>query len=245
MSISRKKGFTLVELLMVIGIVSLLSSIVFASVNVARAKGRDARRQEDMASVKTAVMSYINDHGDAPPNYNGNYLAIEDTAHPNDAFTNASGQAYNQFMNDLVAGKYLSAPVYSPSGAVAPYTYFNYGSQSAGAIFATKFESIAPTQTGLPNTCRPFAVVGSDICIYATNGNSDYTNSLAAVNQAQQYQSGNYSYRERSLTQYEVAQGIKKCFQQDAQQPVDNENDTQYDNLCMRNSSQAVCYCMR
>ncbi len=40
-----KKGFTLIELLVVISIISLLSTIVFASLNIARAKARIAAAQ--------------------------------------------------------------------------------------------------------------------------------------------------------------------------------------------------------
>lgn len=50
-----KAGFTLIELLVVIAIIGLLSSVVFASLNSARAKGRDARRISDLKQVQTAL----------------------------------------------------------------------------------------------------------------------------------------------------------------------------------------------
>ena len=59
-------GFTLVELLVVIAIIGLLSSIVLASLNTARAKSRDARRKEDLYQIRTALELYYTDNGHYP-----------------------------------------------------------------------------------------------------------------------------------------------------------------------------------
>ena len=53
-----KRGFTLIELLVVIAIIGLLSSIVLASLNTAREKARDAKRQGDLHSLQTAIETY-------------------------------------------------------------------------------------------------------------------------------------------------------------------------------------------
>ncbi len=50
-----KKGFTLIELLVVISIISLLSSIVFSSLQDARARARDAQRISDMKQYQVAI----------------------------------------------------------------------------------------------------------------------------------------------------------------------------------------------
>ncbi len=62
----RKQGFTLIELLVVISIISLLASIVFASLNSARAKARDARRIADFGQLRTAVEFYYDSNGIYP-----------------------------------------------------------------------------------------------------------------------------------------------------------------------------------
>ena len=49
----NKNGFTLIELLVVVAIISLLSSIVFASLSSARAKGTDAAIKENLSTIRS------------------------------------------------------------------------------------------------------------------------------------------------------------------------------------------------
>ncbi len=57
------KGFTLIELLVVVAIISVLSSIVMASLNSARAKGRDAKRISDLHNIQLALELYFDKFG--------------------------------------------------------------------------------------------------------------------------------------------------------------------------------------
>lgn len=54
----KEKGFTLIELLVVIAIIGILSSVVLASLNSARQKGRDARRISDLKQLQLALELY-------------------------------------------------------------------------------------------------------------------------------------------------------------------------------------------
>lgn len=64
----RQGGFTLIELLVVIAIISLLSSVVLASLNSARVKARDARRLADINQLRIAMNLYASDNnGQFPP----------------------------------------------------------------------------------------------------------------------------------------------------------------------------------
>jgi prepilin-type N-terminal cleavage/methylation domain-containing protein len=62
----KSRGFTLVELLVVISIIALISSVVLATLNAARSKARDARRISDMAQVSKALELYRDSTGTYP-----------------------------------------------------------------------------------------------------------------------------------------------------------------------------------
>jgi prepilin-type N-terminal cleavage/methylation domain-containing protein len=58
---SKKQGFTLIELMVVIAIISLLSSIVMVASRAATSKGRDAARRENLSAVKLALELRFNE----------------------------------------------------------------------------------------------------------------------------------------------------------------------------------------
>jgi prepilin-type N-terminal cleavage/methylation domain-containing protein len=62
-----KKGFTLIELLVVVAIIGILASVVLASLNTARMKGRDAQRKSDTHQITLAIQLYLNENGVFPP----------------------------------------------------------------------------------------------------------------------------------------------------------------------------------
>src|SRR3989344_5392991 len=61
MNINSKKGFTLLELLIVIAIIAVLSTILIVAINPAETlrKTRDTQRISDLSSVKTAIGVYV------------------------------------------------------------------------------------------------------------------------------------------------------------------------------------------
>lgn len=63
---NNAKGFTIIELLVVISIIGLLSTISVVALNGARKKSRDAKRVGDVKQIQTALELAFND-GNAYP----------------------------------------------------------------------------------------------------------------------------------------------------------------------------------
>jgi type II secretion system protein G len=61
-----KKGFTLVELLVVITIISLLTVITVSQFQTAKKKSNDVARKGDLNAVSKALQMYFNDYGVFP-----------------------------------------------------------------------------------------------------------------------------------------------------------------------------------
>ncbi|MFH1601377.1 MAG: prepilin-type N-terminal cleavage/methylation domain-containing protein [Candidatus Shapirobacteria bacterium] len=67
----KRKGFTLVELLVVMAIMAILASIAFGQYRNSQKKARDAQRKADLDNIARALEMYYSDHGSYPLNYEG------------------------------------------------------------------------------------------------------------------------------------------------------------------------------
>ena len=66
-NLGKIRAFTLVELLVVISIISVLSSLVLVGINSAQAKGRDSRRTQDLVQFRNALELYASGHNGKYP----------------------------------------------------------------------------------------------------------------------------------------------------------------------------------
>ena len=64
---TKKTGFTMIELLVVVSIIVVLSAAGFSSYRIANKKARDGRRKADLSKVQTSLEMYRSDVGQYPP----------------------------------------------------------------------------------------------------------------------------------------------------------------------------------
>ncbi len=115
----------MIELLVVISIIGLLSSVVLASLNTARVKARDARRIADLGQIRTALNLFFDTNGYYPQSgcgwdCNGYRLSYDSTS-------------WNALAADLAP--YISSLSKDPINSSCPpwngncfsYTYGNVG----------------------------------------------------------------------------------------------------------------------
>jgi prepilin-type N-terminal cleavage/methylation domain-containing protein len=107
----NKQGFSLVELLVVITIIAILSVAAFTALGGNTGKARDAKRQQDLGTIQSALEVYFVEYGEYPsvtPLTNGD---------------NPGGGADT----GLVPRKYLSTIPTDPSDETQPYEYLPLG----------------------------------------------------------------------------------------------------------------------
>ncbi len=89
---SKRSGFTIVELLIVIVVIAILAAITIVSYNGIQNRAKDAQRKSDIASIAKVLELYYLDYGYYPPgsgstSINGSWSTTADASWSNLATT--------------------------------------------------------------------------------------------------------------------------------------------------------------
>jgi prepilin-type N-terminal cleavage/methylation domain-containing protein len=118
----RSRGFTLIELLVVIAIIGILSSIVIASLDSSRKKGRDAKRLSDIKQIQLALALYY----DQNTSYPGSISSLADSC----------GLGVTCSSLYLTGPGYIAAMPKDPNSTasnIIDYVYYPYSASGAGS----------------------------------------------------------------------------------------------------------------
>lgn len=143
--LKKPLGFTLVELLIVVGILSVLLSIVLVAINPTRqfAQARNAQRRNDISALLNAVYQYSADN-------NGNLPTTITTT----ALTAKSGTGGADICSNLVT-TYLASMPYDPSG----------GSYTSCSSYDTKYTILKSATNNRVTVSAPDAELGIPISV--------------------------------------------------------------------------------
>jgi prepilin-type N-terminal cleavage/methylation domain-containing protein len=63
----KKKGLTIIELLIVLGIIAILIGLLIPALNVVRNMARETKQKAQLSTIELALAAFKNDEGDYPP----------------------------------------------------------------------------------------------------------------------------------------------------------------------------------
>lgn len=164
-----KKGFTLVELLVVISIIGLLSTIAVVSLGSARTKARDAKRIADVKQISTSLEQYYADVG--------SYWASAATAGATSGLAIGVAGSTDSLTTSGFAASPGSGTVYM--GRVPPYP------GTAATTCTATAAGVPPTPVGagnyIANYCY-YTTVTSAATDYSLTVKLEATNPSAGIN---------------------------------------------------------------
>lgn len=120
------RGFTIVELLIVIVVIGILAAISMVSYTGVQNRARDAQRLSDMKTITTALERYKIDHGEYP-------IAVGQTGYGGWEVSHVPKADGKKFLDELIVKGYLDKEIVDPINKSGNYyRYYRYDRYSAG-----------------------------------------------------------------------------------------------------------------
>lgn len=150
-----KNGFTLIEILLVIGIIAVLATVVIVALDPAKRFGdaKNSRRLSDIQSILSAVEQYIVDNkGSLPDGLNATEKQLgsgsSGCAIAGNCSVSGSGDCLD--LGNTLA-KYLKSIPYDPQNGSAGTTHYSIVADSNNIVTVTTCDS---TDTGIASVSR-------------------------------------------------------------------------------------------
>lgn len=154
---TRNSGFTMVELMVSIAIITIMSTVVLASLNVAREQARDTIRIADLSTIAKGLAAYEIEHEQWLETGTGCGFGGNGTgwfSHTYPGFTS---------MSECLANRdYIESPITDPSGATtnngnhSGYMKYHCGTGDSKRVYLyAQLERLPQDSTATDGTCCP------------------------------------------------------------------------------------------
>ena len=159
----RQRGFTIVELLIVIVVIGILAALVLNAFSGVQAKARDTERDTDMRALASQLEAYYTSYGEYPPTYANNTTA-------------GTGNIVNVSMDSDVTAKLKGMDLNSLRSPSSNNTANNI-------LFATYTAASppAPTAAATASVTTTTIVAGPDKYIYMPTQGTNGAGSLCST----------------------------------------------------------------
>ena len=127
----RKKAFTLVEILTVVGIILIMAAAVVPAINSFLMNSRDSQRRADLEKLKVALQVYYT--------YNDSYIALDESGN---WFSTEENTDFQQILNSQYIDRIPEDPLYPQTDdSGEAYSYYYQASTSDTYTLCAKSET--------------------------------------------------------------------------------------------------------
>ncbi|GMU74422.1 MAG: hypothetical protein AMXMBFR44_6190 [Candidatus Campbellbacteria bacterium] len=123
----HSRGFTLIEILVSVSIISLLASVILSATNSARKNARDSKRIASIRELQTGLELYFTTNSSYPDSDNQSLYQAHDAP-----VGNWDTPEDGDFLTELVASKNMQGHVFDPLADQANLRYYKFPAGAFG-----------------------------------------------------------------------------------------------------------------